>query len=152
MRLSLLLLLVAALPIFGGCSQDDGMLHGAANPVPLYQPSRLQDLRPIEVGWVQTNKRDRVEWVWKTTDPSGSVIEFYKKALPAAKMQKNQDGTATFTWTTFPGAEPDESVVVAVDDDGTFRVIERLAPHKHKERVLLIKDFPKDNDVPARSK
>ena len=152
MRLSLLFLFCAALILGGGCSKDDGLLHGAAAPVPLYQPSRLQDLRPIEVGWVQTNKRDRVEWVWKTTDPSGSVTEFYKTALPDAKMQKNEDGTATFTWTTFPGAEPDESVVVAVDKDGTFRVIERLAPHKHKERALLIQQFPKENDVPAKSK
>lgn len=150
MRISLVFLFLFA--FVSGCSTDDGMLHGAANAIPIYQPARLQDLEEIKVDWVQTNKRDRVEWVWKTADPSGSVIEFYKKALPEAKLDKHDDGTATFTWTSFPGAEVDESVTITIDDDGIFHVIERLAPHKHKERARLIELFPEDNDVPPEHK
>lgn len=150
MRLSLLLLILSL--GLAGCSSDDGLLHGAANAIPVYKPSRLQDLAEIKVGWVGTNKRDYVEWVWKTTDPSGSVIEFYQTALPQAKLDKHDDGGATFTWTSFPGAEVDESVTIVVETDGTFRIIERLAPHKHKDRAQLIEQFPKDNDVPANHK
>jgi hypothetical protein len=131
-----------------GCSAGaSNLLEGSANDVPLFQPSRLQSFKTLKIEWVENNKRQTNEWVWKTTSPTVDVKAFYQKGLPGAKVVE-ADGNTTYTWTGFPGADKDEDVTVIVQGDGVFRISECLAPKKSKHRDEIVKAFPKDNDLP----
>jgi hypothetical protein len=148
MRILVVVLLTLLLTSCSG--GNDGLLHGAANAIPLFQPARLQQLKPVKTEWLGTNKFDTFEWVWKTTSPTVDVVAFYKKEMPAAKVTATDDGVTSFAWTSFPEAGTDEVVTVVVEKDGFFRISERLAPHKHKDRADIVKAFPPDNDVKSK--
>lgn len=141
--------LLLAVALVAGCSGPDTELRGAANVIPLFQPSRLQAFEPGNPEWIDNSKRQTNLWVWKTTGAVTDAVAFYKEKMPDAKVSAAEQATV-FTWTSFPGADKNEAILVSVGANGVIKISERLGPHKHKHGDQIIKAFPPDNDLPSK--
>lgn len=123
-------LLVASL---WGCAHKAPELDGAINKdkIPVYTNSEIdpgQALAGAETSGDYGTFYAKY-WDLKTSDPPEKVVEFYKKALPNAKVEANE-GNTTFRW-EFPGAEKGESIEITVKP-GLIHISEDLRIGKHK--------------------
>lgn len=116
-----------------GCAHKPPTLEGAIHPdlIPVYansDPDPGQALAGSETEGDYGSFYAKY-WDLKTSDSPEKVIEFYKKALPQAKISKESDYTS-FVW-EFPGAEKGESIEILVKP-GLIHIAEDLKAGKHK--------------------
>ncbi len=108
----------------------DGVIH--KDKLPVYtncEPDPKQALNGAEEFGDDGAFYDKY-WEFKTTDKPEQVIEFYKKAWPGAKVEKEDEYTE-ITY-VFPGAEKGELMTARVRPDGSIHLGECLKAGKHK--------------------
>jgi len=116
------------------CAHKPPELEGAINKdkIPVYANSELDPGQALAGADTEGDYGAFYAKYWdlKTSDPPEKVVEFYKKALPSAKVEKTDEGDTVFSW-DFPGAEKGESIEIRVKP-GLIHIAEDLKAGKHK--------------------
>lgn len=114
-----------------GCGHKTPELEGVINKdkLPVYPNSEVDNSGALAGAELDGAFYDKY-WEFKTKDKPEQVIDFYKKAWPSAKVEKEDDYTE-ITY-IFPGAEKGEMMTARVKPDGSIHLGECLKAGKHK--------------------
>ena len=118
-----------------GCGHKTPELDGVVNKdkLPVYPNCEADPGQALAGAELDQAFYDKY-WEFKTKDKPDQVIDFYKKAWPSAKVEKESDYTE-ITY-VFPGAEAGEYMTARVKPDGSIHLGECLKANKHKKGLL----------------
>lgn len=107
-------------------SSDAADLVVYATQIPLPEGAAVESAMGSDL--YGDTKKDHMKGmaIWFATESTREELEaFYEERLAEARTERDDEGNLTFTLVP-EGGEPNEKIGVIVEEDGTFRVFERV--------------------------